>query len=125
MRTTDERYRVLIRYMLLSLATALATMVIKGVAALITGSVGLLSDALESLVNLTAAIVAMMKNTRTWGPPILRSLRLAPKPIVVKKAIMSGSRRVVSNVNRLTSNRRATRMARATTSPPTTGAGML
>lgn len=58
--TTDElRYRVVNRYMLLSLATALATMAIKGVAALITGSVGLLSDALESLVNLTAAVVAL------------------------------------------------------------------
>ncbi len=60
MTTTDERYRVVTRYMLLSLATALATMVIKGVAAMITGSVGLLSDALESLVNLTAAIVAII-----------------------------------------------------------------
>lgn len=59
--TTDElRYRVVNRYMLLSLATALATMAIKGVAALITGSVGLLSDALESLVNLTAAVVALI-----------------------------------------------------------------
>ncbi len=59
--TSDElRYRVLNRYMLLSLATALATMAVKGVAALITGSVGLLSDALESLVNLTAAIVAIV-----------------------------------------------------------------
>ncbi|HEX5951438.1 MAG TPA: cation diffusion facilitator family transporter, partial [Actinomycetota bacterium] len=59
--TTDElRYRVLNRYMILSLATALATMAIKGLAALITGSVGLLSDAFESLVNLTAAIVAII-----------------------------------------------------------------
>jgi cation diffusion facilitator family transporter len=60
MLTKDERYRVVNRYMLLSLATALATMAIKGVAALITGSVSLLSDALESLVNLTAAIVALI-----------------------------------------------------------------
>jgi len=54
--------------MLLSLATALVTMSIKGVAALITGSVGLLSDALESLVNLTAAIVALI------------ALRIAERP---------------------------------------------
>jgi cation diffusion facilitator family transporter len=60
MTTDDPRYRVLNRYMLLSLATALATMGIKGLAAAITGSVGLLSDALESLVNLTAAIVALI-----------------------------------------------------------------
>ena len=55
MTTDDPRYRVLNRYMLLSLATALATMGIKGLAAAITGSVDS-SDALESLVNLTAAI---------------------------------------------------------------------
>jgi cation diffusion facilitator family transporter len=60
MITNEQRYRVLNRYMLLSLATALATMAIKGVAAGITGSVGLLSDALESLVNLTAAVVALI-----------------------------------------------------------------
>lgn len=60
MISDEQRYRVLNRYMLLSLATALATMAIKGLAALITGSVGLLSDALESLVNLTAAIVALV-----------------------------------------------------------------
>ncbi|HEU4355850.1 MAG TPA: cation diffusion facilitator family transporter, partial [Actinomycetota bacterium] len=60
MTTDGQRYRVLNRYMLLSLATALATMAIKGVAAAITGSVGLLSDALESLVNLTAAVVALI-----------------------------------------------------------------
>jgi cation diffusion facilitator family transporter len=58
--TALERYRLLNRYMLLSLATALATMAIKGLAAYITGSVGLLSDALESLVNLTAAVVALV-----------------------------------------------------------------
>lgn len=64
----SQQYRVLIRYMLLSLATALATMAIKGMAALITGSVGLLSDAMESAVNLTAAIVALF------------ALRLAERP---------------------------------------------
>ena len=46
--------------MLLALAAALSTMAIKGLAAFITGSVGLLSDAMESLVNLTAAIVALV-----------------------------------------------------------------
>lgn len=59
MATRSQQYRLLFRYMLLSLATALATMGIKGVAALVTGSVGLLSDAMESAVNLTAAIVAL------------------------------------------------------------------
>ena len=44
----------------LSVATALATLVLKGAAAWMTGSVGLLSDALEGLVNLFAAILAFV-----------------------------------------------------------------
>lgn len=56
------------RFLWLSLATAVATVVIKGVAALVTGSVGLLSDAMESTVNLVAAAVAI------WA------LRLSDKP---------------------------------------------
>lgn len=43
------------RAMLLSIAAALATMALKFGAWLLTGSLGLLSDAMESLVNLTAA----------------------------------------------------------------------
>ena len=48
------------RYAVISILAALATIVLKGGAYLITGSVGLLSDALESLVNLAAAIVAFI-----------------------------------------------------------------
>ncbi|MCS7021983.1 MAG: cation diffusion facilitator family transporter [Gemmataceae bacterium] len=44
--------------LLLSVGAALLTLCLKGIAAWQTGSVGLLSDALESLVNLTAAAVA-------------------------------------------------------------------
>lgn len=44
----------------LSVATALATLALKGGAAWLTGSVGLLSDALEGLVNLFAAILAFV-----------------------------------------------------------------
>ena len=44
----------------LGIVAALATIVLKGGAYLVTGSVGLLSDALESLVNLAAAIVAFI-----------------------------------------------------------------
>jgi cation diffusion facilitator family transporter len=47
------------RYAWLSIATALATIVLKGVAWWLTGSVGLLSDALESLVNLAGAVMAL------------------------------------------------------------------
>ncbi len=45
------------RWMLWAVAAALVTMALKGFAWQLTGSVGLLSDALESLVNLGAAVV--------------------------------------------------------------------
>jgi cation diffusion facilitator family transporter len=48
------------RYALISVAAALATIALKGGAYLLTGSIGLLSDALESLVNLVAALVALL-----------------------------------------------------------------
>ena len=54
--------------MWLSIATAIATVLIKGYAAWLTNSVGLWSDALESTVNLAAALVAL------WA------LRLSAKP---------------------------------------------
>jgi cation diffusion facilitator family transporter len=47
------------RYAWLSIATALATIVLKGVAWWLTGSVGLLSDAMESFVNLAGALMAL------------------------------------------------------------------
>ncbi|MCX8528022.1 MAG: cation diffusion facilitator family transporter, partial [Candidatus Nanopelagicales bacterium] len=52
----------------LSIATALVTMGMKYGAYALTGSVGLLSDAIETLVNLVAAIVALV------------ALRLAARP---------------------------------------------
>ena len=48
------------RFAWLSIAAALVTIALKTVAWQITGSVGLLSDAAESLVNLVAAIVALV-----------------------------------------------------------------
>ncbi len=47
------------RYAWLSIAAALATILLKGTAWWITGSVGLLSDALESFVNLAGALMAL------------------------------------------------------------------
>ena len=47
------------RYAWLSIAAAVATILLKGVAWWVTGSVGLLSDALESFVNLGAAMMAL------------------------------------------------------------------
>ncbi|MDA0185728.1 cation diffusion facilitator family transporter [Solirubrobacter phytolaccae] len=50
----------LFRLLWLSVAAALATITLKTVAYLLTGSVGLLSDAAESVVNLVAAVVAIL-----------------------------------------------------------------
>lgn len=49
----------LTRFAWLSVAAALVTIGLKTVAYLLTGSVGLLSDALESLVNLVAAVLTL------------------------------------------------------------------
>jgi len=43
----------------LSIAAAIVTIALKSVAYLLTGSVGLLSDAMESLVNLAGALMAL------------------------------------------------------------------
>lgn len=56
------------RYALLSIGAAVATIALKTSAWALTGSVGLLSDAVESVVNLLAAVVAL------WA------LRLAAEP---------------------------------------------
>ncbi|SDB98730.1 cation diffusion facilitator family transporter [Raineyella antarctica] len=56
------------RFMWLSVAAALATMAIKGGAAYLTGSVGLLSDALESTVNLAAALIGVWALTLAAKP---------------------------------------------------------
>src|SRR5215467_5250848 len=45
---------------LLSILAAVATIALKSAAYLLTGSVGLLSDAVESLVNLVAAVTAYL-----------------------------------------------------------------
>lgn len=50
----------LTRYAWLSIGTALTTIALKSAAYLVTGSVGLLSDAAESVVNLAAAVIALI-----------------------------------------------------------------
>ena len=52
--------RDLSRFAYLSIATAITTITLKAFAWTITGSVGLLSDALESVVNLVAAIAVLV-----------------------------------------------------------------
>ena len=56
-------------YLKLSVAVALATIVLKTLAWWVTGSVGLLSDALESLVNLAGAVFALAMVTVAEQPP--------------------------------------------------------
>ncbi|MFL5381156.1 MAG: cation diffusion facilitator family transporter [Longimicrobiaceae bacterium] len=62
----DQR---LTRFAWLSIAAALVTIALKFGAFLLTGSVGLLSDALESLVNLAAAGMALAMLTVAARPP--------------------------------------------------------
>jgi cation diffusion facilitator family transporter len=57
------------RYAWLSVATALVTMALKLWAYAVTNSVGLLSDALESLVNLGAALMALFMLRWAAQPP--------------------------------------------------------
>ena len=56
------------RFAWLSIATAIATILLKAAAWRITGSIGLLSDALESLVNLAGAIMALAMITLAEQP---------------------------------------------------------
>ncbi|HRV59579.1 MAG TPA: cation diffusion facilitator family transporter [Solirubrobacterales bacterium] len=57
---SDARRRRLIRVISVSIAVAVLTISMKFVAWLLTGSVGLLSDAAESVVNLVAAGIALV-----------------------------------------------------------------
>jgi len=58
----------LTRYAWLSIAAALLTIALKATAYFVTGSVGLLSDALESVVNLVAAVMALAMLTIAARP---------------------------------------------------------
>jgi cation diffusion facilitator family transporter len=58
----------LTRYAWLSIAAAIVTITLKATAYYLTGSVGLLSDALESTANLAAAIVALIALSMATRP---------------------------------------------------------
>lgn len=64
----ENEQRLLERFMWLSIAAAAVTICLKVAAAWVTGSVGFLSDAIESLINLVAALVGL------WA------LKLSAKP---------------------------------------------
>ena len=59
----------LTKYAWLSIGAAIATILLKTAAYLLTGSVGLLSDAVESLVNLAGALMALWMLTIAARPP--------------------------------------------------------
>jgi cation diffusion facilitator family transporter len=59
----------LTRYAWLSIGAAVATMSLKALAYRLTGSVGLFSDALESLVNLVSALMALAMLAAAARPP--------------------------------------------------------
>jgi len=60
---------MLLRYAWMSVAAALATIGLKTWAWQVTGSVGMLSDALESLINLAAALLALSMLRLAASPP--------------------------------------------------------
>lgn len=62
------RFRSARSYITLSIGAAVLTMALKFVAFAVTGSVGLLSDALESVVNLVAALIAFWALTLAARP---------------------------------------------------------
>ena len=68
MSSIGSEQRILERFMQLSIAAAVATIILKALAAWFTGSVGFLSDAFESIVNLVAAVAGFY------------ALRIASKP---------------------------------------------
>ena len=61
-------HKDLTRFAWLSIAAAVATILLKGAAWWLTGSVGLLSDALESFVNLAGALMALYVLTLAAAP---------------------------------------------------------
>lgn len=59
----------LTRFAWLAILAAVLTIALKSTAYLLTGSIGLLSDALESLINLAAAIIALLLLKTAVAPP--------------------------------------------------------
>lgn len=63
------KHNSLAAYGWLSITAAIATIILKSYAYWLTGSVGLLSDALESLINLVAAIIVLITLSIAARPP--------------------------------------------------------
>ncbi|MEZ4713915.1 MAG: cation diffusion facilitator family transporter [Caldilineaceae bacterium] len=69
MTQQNSTFPTLRRFAWLSIAAALLTIGLKTGAYLLTGSIGLFSDALESVVNLAAALMALIMLTVAVRPP--------------------------------------------------------
>ncbi|NUO19185.1 cation transporter [bacterium] len=69
MRVQQTAKVSLTRFAWLSVAAAIATIALKTSAYFLTGSVGILSDALESLVNLAGAVIALVMLSIAAKPP--------------------------------------------------------
>ncbi len=68
MKSSLKNSSSLTRFAWLSIAAAVLTIALKAVAYQLTGSVGLLSDAVESVVNLVGAVVALTMLTIAFRP---------------------------------------------------------
>ena len=68
MTANTNNHAPLARFAWLSIGAAVVTIGLKAVAYLVTGSVGLLSDALESVVNLVGAVIALAMLTIAARP---------------------------------------------------------
>ena len=68
METAERHSTPLTRYAWLSIGAALITIALKAAAWFLTGSVGLLSDAMESVVNLVSAVMALAMLTVAARP---------------------------------------------------------
>ncbi|MET0973449.1 MAG: cation diffusion facilitator family transporter [Thermoleophilaceae bacterium] len=66
---SSQATRRLTRFVFLSIAAAVATIALKATAWLLTGSVGFLSDAAESIVNVVGALVALIAVRVSVRPP--------------------------------------------------------
>ncbi|MGP5723363.1 cation diffusion facilitator family transporter [Corynebacterium casei] len=79
-----KEQKIIERFLLLSIAAAIFTIALKAAAAVLTGSVGFLSDALESGVNLIAAVLARIAS------------RIAAKPADANHSFGHGKSEYVS-----------------------------
>jgi len=68
-KQNNDKAVALTRYAWLSISAALITIILKTSAYLLTGSVGLLSDAMESIVNLVGAVIALSMLIIAARPP--------------------------------------------------------